>query len=228
MDKKRIKKEFQSDPTYLFNIGQYFSNHRDILKDNGVDKATLVMWQHEAINKSDQMTRDFLDSKRKPVERITGLFDLSLNGYYMPNRDTLTRSVETLELIAKSENKEYWDILFIYDEADKKGSSAHNVAVNDLMIDYEIFEKLWPPQDAGLIISEPGRFGGLLPYLFNHGFQDLYKKAFSIITRKLRENFVEMISIAISLLQFSALPSSFSARLRFPESRALPRPPSFF
>ncbi len=107
--------------------------------------------------------------------------------------------------MARPENKKYWDILFTYDDADKKGASAHNIIVNDLIIDYEVFEKLWPPQDAGLIISEPGRFGGLLPYLFNHGYQDLYQKAFSIITRKLKENFVEMIPIAVSLLHFSAL-----------------------
>ncbi len=97
MDKKQIKKEFLSDPTFLFNIDQYISNHQDILKENEVDKATLVLWQHEAIKKSDQMTRNFLATQNKPVERIIGLLDLSLNGYYMPNTETLTRSVETLE-----------------------------------------------------------------------------------------------------------------------------------
>lgn len=205
MNADNIKKSFQRNPTFLFYIDEYFENNKVMLENNGISKDTLVSWQHEAIYKSDKMTRDFLKSKGKPTYRIIGLLYLSLDGYYLPNIETLTRSVKTLELVAKVENHEYWDILFKYDDADIKGASAHNLTINELVVDYEIFKELWPPQDRGLITAEPGRFGGLLPYLYNHGYKDLYQKALSIFIGKLKESFVDMIPIALSLFNFCAI-----------------------
>jgi|GEM_PF-4641443 len=120
----------------------------------------------------------------------------------MPNKDTLTKSIATLELVAKKENKVYWDILFNYDPGDIYGASAHNIIINHLMVDYDIFEELSHPPMSGFIDEAQGRFGGIIPYLFEYGYNDLYDRVLNVITAKLMDIFTDMLPSAISLLNF--------------------------
>ncbi|MCH3976039.1 MAG: hypothetical protein LKE36_00235 [Bacilli bacterium] len=70
MNKDKIKKEFQGSPINLFYIDEFIKQNSKMIKQNGIDEATLISWQHETRDKDDQSTQSLVNGKEKPIKDI--------------------------------------------------------------------------------------------------------------------------------------------------------------
>ncbi|MCH4202427.1 MAG: hypothetical protein LKF69_00280 [Bacilli bacterium] len=70
MNKDKIKKEFQGSQINLFYIDEFIKQNSKMIKQNGIDEATLISWQHETRDKDNQSTQSLVNGKEKPIKDI--------------------------------------------------------------------------------------------------------------------------------------------------------------
>lgn len=197
MDKTKVIKKL---------IDEYFPDDLvedpSILKKHKLTIQDFIEYQKNEHIENLKKFKAIIEEKKEPRP----LFPLDYEGLfflYCPDEEYLTLLVEITELLLKEENLSYADIVFMKEINDITGMGIHTMSINYLVGDTKYFYTNIGLKDADkYIVSDVSRFTGLLPYLYNKGYKDLYERVFKVTKFIIERYQMKAVKLLICLLNF--------------------------
>ena len=200
---EKLLKTFGED--LFFFSDEYFqkaSTIRKIKKCNTSKEELLALQREDLLSFFHNRVDKVIANKEKPELTFCVDYQGLLYCVYDPDYDYLAAVVSIFEELLKQENEEYLNHLILSEPGYFYGGSCHNDVLPAFAVDYKYF---WRPDSQygpRQIVATDRRFSGLLPFLFQNKYTDLYNRFFDFclfVFKKLPRNTGRL---ALSILNF--------------------------
>ena len=199
MNKKQLE-EFEFD---IVSIDEaFFNSNTERMASFGVTKQDLIDENRKCYTESlDEEIKRLNNKGEMKFSYPVGIYVLTF--IYDPTEDYLNKLVGFLESLTKEENNAYLEKAFIYDCSDYCGGGVHTKTQCMFAIDLKYLEEYFFNElDTKKIINTANRFTGLVPYLFDNGYEELYKRTINICKYLINRFGIQVGQMTFSLLNF--------------------------
>lgn len=178
---KRLLEAFEDDFTSFSD--SYFTTTATMEKMKRYNTNTweLIELQREFFSSFwFDRASDVISNKEKPYDTFPLDYCCAICGVYWPDEKYLTKIVEFLERLLEEGNEQYLKNVICYDPADIYDvSGSHSNILSYLVADTKYLFTWYPNHGPRTIVGVDRRFTGLLPFLFDNKYFDLYNRVFN-------------------------------------------------
>ncbi len=184
---------------------EVYRDNIDGFKKYGIGLEYLVQKNHEFVDSWFDFTVQAADDGKKNSNMckfVSGRFRCLISFYVFPDKDYLTRLTELFEKLVSDE---YFDITcksYYPQPLDRYPEPNRYV----LIVNTRYFHNSRNGVYYGMADEDDDAlFIGLLPYLYQHNYKDLYERVFYCIFKIVKANSYMMLMTVVSLFSFTKL-----------------------
>ena len=187
--------EYFEDENNVCKIAQYQTTKEELIKLQLSEAIKNIKTSKRRIFKDLGTYQDFPHA-----------IDLQITTVYCPDEKYLTNAVELFELLTEPNNKKYLDYIILYDpEIFWDNPRSHSRIVSILASDNKYFVCDSDSNGNRKIIDSDSRFTGILPFLLNNRYNNLYERMIKVVFKIAEDYSLYVGKMILSLYNFLLL-----------------------
>ena len=196
------------DFDFILFSDAYFENknNADKISQYQTTKEELIKLQLSESIKCIKTSKKHILKDLGTYQDFPHAIDLQITTVYCPDEKYLTNVVELFELLMEPTNKKYLDYIILFDpEHFWDNPRSHSRIVSILATDNKYFVCDSESNGNRKIIDSNVRFTGILPFLFENRYDNLYERMIKVVFKIAKDYSLYVGKMILSLYNFLML-----------------------